>query len=103
MLTNAALQVDPITPYSNSQRVASMLDDKAVLVTQNGYGHTSLAEKSTCTLNTIKQYFIDGSVCLLIMTLLLKLAQRRIKLPSGNATQCEIDDDVVIFSKPSST
>ncbi|KAL1705560.1 TAP-like protein-domain-containing protein [Schizophyllum commune] len=78
-------KVDPITPYSNSQRVASILGDKAVLVTQNGFGHTSLAEKSTCTINAIKQYFADGS------------------LPSGNGTQCEIDDDVVIFPKPNGT
>ncbi|KAI4527714.1 hypothetical protein K525DRAFT_246495 [Schizophyllum commune Loenen D] len=78
-------KVDPITPYSNSQRVAEILGDKAVLVTQNGFGHTSLAEKSTCTIDAIKQHFTDGS------------------LPSGNATQCEIDDDVVIFPKPSST
>ncbi|KAI5826064.1 hypothetical protein K523DRAFT_375242 [Schizophyllum commune Tattone D] len=78
-------KVDPITPYSNSQRVAEILGDKAVLVTQDGFGHTSLAEKSTCTINAIKQYFTDGS------------------LPSGNGTQCEIDDDVVIFPKPNGT
>ncbi|KAL1721578.1 TAP-like protein-domain-containing protein [Schizophyllum commune] len=77
-------KVDPITPYSNSQRVASMLGDKAVLVTQNGFGHTSLAEKSTCTINAIRQYLTDGS------------------LPTGNGTQCEIDGDVVIFPKPNS-
>uniref|UniRef100_D8Q7J3 Peptidase S33 tripeptidyl aminopeptidase-like C-terminal domain-containing protein n=1 Tax=Schizophyllum commune (strain H4-8 / FGSC 9210) TaxID=578458 RepID=D8Q7J3_SCHCM len=78
-------KVDPITPYSNSQRVASILGDKAVLVTQNGFGHTSLAEKSTCTINAIKQYFADGS------------------LPTGDDTQCEIDDDVVIFPKSDGT
>ena len=84
--------------------MASILGDEAVLVTQNGFGHTSLAEKSTCTINAIKQYFADGSVCLPVMTLLLlKLAQRRIQLPTGNGTQCEIDDDVVIFPNPRST
>ncbi|KAL1674267.1 TAP-like protein-domain-containing protein [Schizophyllum commune] len=78
-------KVDPITPYSNSQRMAEILGDKAVLVTQNGFGHTSLAEKSTCTINAIKQYFADGS------------------LPTYDATQCEIDDDVVVFPKPDGT
>ncbi|KAL1759042.1 Alpha/Beta hydrolase protein [Schizophyllum commune] len=70
---------DPVTPFENAKLMADLLGDSAVLLKQDGFGHSSLAEKSTCTINIIKKYFKDGS------------------LPSGDDTQCEIDDSVVLF------
>ncbi|KAL1757021.1 Alpha/Beta hydrolase protein [Schizophyllum commune] len=74
---------DPVTPFENAQLMANLLGDSAVLVKQDGLGHTSLAEKSSCTIDIIHKYFTTGS------------------LPEGDDTQCEIDDSVVLF--PNST
>ncbi|KAL1660786.1 TAP-like protein-domain-containing protein [Schizophyllum commune] len=77
VLGNAA---DPGTAFKNAESLASQLGSaNAVLVKQNGYGHSSLVQKSTCTGNIIRQYFENGS------------------LPEGNNTECEIDADVVLF------
>ncbi|TRM59951.1 TAP-like protein-domain-containing protein [Schizophyllum amplum] len=74
---------DPVTPFKNAQLMADLLGDSAVLLQQNGYGHVSLAEPSTCTVDVINRYFEDGT------------------LPEGDDTICPIDDDVVLF--PNST
>ncbi|KAL1747547.1 TAP-like protein-domain-containing protein [Schizophyllum fasciatum] len=70
---------DPGTALKNAERMAELIGESAVLVKQNGYGHSSMAEKSTCIVNVIKQYFENGT------------------LPEDNNTLCEIDDDVVLF------
>ncbi|KAL1667971.1 Alpha/Beta hydrolase protein [Schizophyllum commune] len=70
---------DPVTPFENAQLMADLLGDSAVLVRQNGFGHASLAEKSSCTIGVVGRYFQNG------------------ELPIGDDTVCEIDDDVVLF------
>uniref|UniRef100_D8QKA5 Peptidase S33 tripeptidyl aminopeptidase-like C-terminal domain-containing protein n=1 Tax=Schizophyllum commune (strain H4-8 / FGSC 9210) TaxID=578458 RepID=D8QKA5_SCHCM len=70
---------DPVTPFENAQLMADLLGDSAVLVRQNGFGHASLAEKSSCTIGVVSRYFQDG------------------ELPTGDDTVCEIDDSVVLF------
>ncbi|KAL1692195.1 Alpha/Beta hydrolase protein [Schizophyllum commune] len=70
---------DPVTPFENAQLMADLLGDSAVLVRQNGFGHASLAEKSSCTIGVVSRYFQIG------------------ELPAGDDTVCEIDDDVVLF------
>ncbi|KAI4521149.1 hypothetical protein K525DRAFT_201962 [Schizophyllum commune Loenen D] len=70
---------DPVTPFKNAQLMADLLGDSAVLIRQDGFGHASVAEKSTCTANVVGKYFEDGS------------------LPEDNDTVCEIDDSVVLF------
>ena len=54
---------DPITPFPGAQLVAdSLLGTKsAVLVEQNDYGHTSLAEHSDCTISIINAFFVNGT------------------------------------------
>ncbi|TRM59956.1 Alpha/Beta hydrolase protein [Schizophyllum amplum] len=74
---------DPVTPFANAQLMAELLGDSAVLLEQDGFGHTSIAEKSSCTSDIFKKYFEDGS------------------LPEGDNTHCEIDDSVILF--PNST
>ncbi|KAL1718946.1 TAP-like protein-domain-containing protein [Schizophyllum commune] len=74
---------DPVTPFQNAQLMAYLLGDSAVLLKQDGFGHSSLAEKSSCTVNIINEYFTNGT------------------LPKGNDTECEVDDSVVLF--PNST
>ena len=68
----------------------------AVLIKQNGYGHSSLVQKSTCTGNIIRQYFENGSVSAEPTELAL-LWLTDAQLPEGNDTECEIDADVVLF------
>ncbi|KAG8917744.1 hypothetical protein FRC02_002894 [Tulasnella sp. 418] len=63
---------DPITPLSNSKWVADQFGDKATLLIQNAYGHTSYSMPSACTLHAIERYLISG------------------ELPSQNTT-CETD------------
>ncbi|KAL1761686.1 TAP-like protein-domain-containing protein [Schizophyllum commune] len=70
---------DPVTPFKNAQLMADLLGESAVLIRQDGFGHASVAEKSTCTANVVGKYFEDGS------------------LPEDNDTVCEIDDSVVLF------
>ncbi|KAL1742724.1 Alpha/Beta hydrolase protein [Schizophyllum fasciatum] len=76
---------DPVTPFENAQLMADLLDDSAVLVKQDGLGHTTLAEKSSCIVDIVNKYFTDGS------------------LPEGDDTQCEIDDSVILFPNSSVT
>ena len=42
--------------------MADLLGDSAVLLKQDGFGHSSLAEKSSCTVNIINEYFTNGTV-----------------------------------------
>ncbi|KAL1685456.1 Alpha/Beta hydrolase protein [Schizophyllum commune] len=70
---------DPITPFENAQLMTKLLGDSAVLVKQDGFGHTSLGEMSSCTYGLINTYLTNGS------------------LPENNDTVCEIDADVDLF------
>ncbi|KAL1757025.1 Alpha/Beta hydrolase protein [Schizophyllum commune] len=76
---------DPITPFENAQLMTQLLGDSAVLVKQDGFGHTSLGEMSSCTYGLINTYLTNGS------------------LPENNDTICEIDADVVLFPNSSVT
>ena len=68
-------KADPATPFLDASLVAGWLGDSATLVEQDGYGHLSLAQKSTCTQNIISNFFINGA------------------RPQGDDTICEIDPD----------
>ncbi|TPX62050.1 hypothetical protein PhCBS80983_g00670 [Powellomyces hirtus] len=49
---------DPVTPIESARIAASLLPN-SVLVEQDGYGHCSLAQTSTCTNEIIRRYFVD--------------------------------------------
>ena len=68
-------KADPATPFLDASLVAGWLGDSATLVEQDGYGHLSLAQKSTCTQNIISNFFINGV------------------RPAGDDTICAIDSD----------
>ena len=51
---------DPATPYNNAVRPARLLPG-ARLLTDRGYGHTELANPSTCAQNYIARYLIKGT------------------------------------------
>lgn len=59
---------DPQTPFVNARRVARLLGN-AVLLTYQGYGHTSENDPSTCVEHAITRYLVElvaplhGSVC----------------------------------------
>jgi pimeloyl-ACP methyl ester carboxylesterase len=59
---------DPATPFANARRVARLLGD-AVLLTHQGYGHTSEADPSACVTQTTSSYLVElraprrGTVC----------------------------------------
>ncbi|KAG8766126.1 hypothetical protein FRC12_007074 [Ceratobasidium sp. 428] len=55
-------EFDPITPLRSAESVAAALGDSAVLVTQKGYGHMSLAMHSDCTFNILHDYFLNGKL-----------------------------------------
>ncbi|RPD63529.1 alpha/beta-hydrolase [Lentinus tigrinus ALCF2SS1-6] len=63
---------DPITPLPSAEEVARQLGDSAVLVKQNGFGHSTLAEPSTCMRSLFSGYMANGT------------------LPTNN-TLCEVD------------
>jgi pimeloyl-ACP methyl ester carboxylesterase len=59
---------DPNTPFQNAQNVAKLLG-KAVLLTHDGYGHTSASDPSACVTRAAVVYFVSldvpagGTVC----------------------------------------
>jgi hypothetical protein len=57
-------QADPATPFANAKTVAEALGDSAVLLEQEGYGHTSFALPSVCTRAVVVDYFTNGKVSL---------------------------------------
>jgi hypothetical protein len=52
---------DPVTPLVSARNASSSFVGSQVLV-QNGYGHSSLAQPSTCTTRHIQQYFTNGTL-----------------------------------------
>ena len=48
---------DPQTPYANARRVTRLLGN-AVLLTYDGYGHTSENDPSTCVDHAINRYLV---------------------------------------------
>ncbi|RPD55343.1 alpha/beta-hydrolase [Lentinus tigrinus ALCF2SS1-6] len=70
---------DPITPLPGAETVARLLGKDAVLVRQNGFGHITVAEPSTCLNDITAAYFANGT------------------LPANN-TLCEVDADYEVFS-----
>ncbi len=60
--------LDPATPYANARRVAHLLGN-AILLTHDGYGHTSEADPSHCVEQVTSTYLVDlitppkGTVC----------------------------------------
>lgn len=59
---------DPATPYVNARRVANLLGN-AILLTHDGYGHTSEADPSACIVRATSRYLVQlitppkGTVC----------------------------------------
>ncbi len=49
---------DPATPYANARRVAHLLGN-AVLLTHDGYGHTSEADPSACVVRATSAYLVQ--------------------------------------------
>ena len=68
-------KADPATPFVDASLVAGWLGDSAMLVEQDGFGHVSLAQKSTCTQKIIFDFFVNGI------------------RPAHNDTVCDIDAD----------
>ncbi|RPD63509.1 alpha/beta-hydrolase [Lentinus tigrinus ALCF2SS1-6] len=70
---------DPVTPLASAEKTARALGEGAVLLRQNGFGHATVAEPSSCTINLLAAYFANGTV------------------PANN-TLCEVDADYELFS-----
>jgi hypothetical protein len=78
---------DPVTPHTSAQDTTILLNQghetpNAVLLTNSGMGHCSGGQVSTCILNHIRDYLIQGT------------------LPA-NGTICNPDEDA--FVKPNTT
>ncbi|KAF9793491.1 Alpha/Beta hydrolase protein [Thelephora terrestris] len=71
VIGNAA---DPVTPFASAQKVANMLGNNAFLLEQLGFGHTSIAQVSSCTLGVAANYIVNST------------------LPQGSTAQCPVDD-----------
>ncbi len=52
---------DPATPYVWAQGLAEQLES-GFLVTYEGEGHTAYGRGSTCVMDTVDSYFVDGTV-----------------------------------------
>jgi len=59
---NPTPQGDPITPLAGAQKAAKLLGDRATLVEQQTFGHTSLSVQTPCTLDIIKTYLLNSTV-----------------------------------------
>ena len=55
---------DPVTPLASARFVAELLGDQAVMVEQLGFGHTTLAEYSSCTERIVADHITRGIVSL---------------------------------------
>lgn len=55
-------EADPATPFVGAQAVANVMGDNAVLVKENSFGHTSLAERSQCMIDIVKNYLLNGTL-----------------------------------------
>jgi hypothetical protein len=59
---------DPNTPFDNARKVAGLLHN-AVLLTHDGYGHTSASDPSACMNRALVTYLVslqapaNGTVC----------------------------------------
>jgi len=57
------LQVDPITPLKNAEYIMQLLgSENAVLVEHQAVGHTTLAQRSTCTRNIVSNFLLNSQV-----------------------------------------
>ncbi|KAI0689850.1 alpha/beta-hydrolase [Cerioporus squamosus] len=70
--------LDPITPLPSAERVTGLLGKDAVLVRQNGFGHTTVSAPSACMNEIFIAYMTNGT------------------LPA-NGTVCEVDADFELF------
>ncbi|KAL4938022.1 hypothetical protein BDV06DRAFT_232195 [Aspergillus oleicola] len=52
---------DVATPLRSAQNISSSFQN-AVVLENNGFGHTSIAHGSTCTVNAVRAYFQDGTL-----------------------------------------
>jgi len=64
---------DPVTPVAGARFVAELLGDQAVMVEQLGFGHTTLAESSSCTDRIVADHIMRGI------------------LPQEKETKCKVD------------
>lgn len=53
---------DPITPMAGARRLARLMGPSAVLLTHDGFGGTSFAQRSTCTLTAEARYLVQGTL-----------------------------------------
>ncbi len=53
---------DPITPLASAQKLARLMGPNAVLLTHDGYGHSSFGQPGTCTLTAEAQYLVAGAL-----------------------------------------
>ncbi|KAI0689860.1 alpha/beta-hydrolase [Cerioporus squamosus] len=53
---------DPITPLAAAEVIASALGESAVLLRQNGFGHSTIAEPSVCTTSILAAYMVNGTL-----------------------------------------
>lgn len=55
-------QTDPITPFASARKTANMFGDNAFLLEQLGFGHSTLAQVSACTVGVVNNYFAKSEV-----------------------------------------
>jgi pimeloyl-ACP methyl ester carboxylesterase len=51
---------DPITPLASARKLARLMGPSAVLLTHDGYGHSSFGQQSACTLTAEARYLVQG-------------------------------------------
>jgi pimeloyl-ACP methyl ester carboxylesterase len=53
---------DPVTPLASARKLARLMGPSAVLLTHDGFGHSSFGEPSTCTLTAEVRYILTGAL-----------------------------------------
>ncbi|KAG8755976.1 hypothetical protein FRC11_005620, partial [Ceratobasidium sp. 423] len=58
-----SLDADPVTPLPSAVKMSRGFgSDSATLLIQQGFGHTSIAHPSLCTIKNMHDYLVDGKV-----------------------------------------
>jgi hypothetical protein len=55
-------QADPVSSFANAQKIANLFGEDAFLIEQLGFGHSSIAQTSLCSLSVVADFIANSTV-----------------------------------------